>query len=131
MVAPIDEVADEEMEVDDDGEGAGDARAEPRADEPGDDTSRDWSSGTCEWNSAGAVAGVLPGCARTHESESHSTHTVVSMDVAAVSVDGGALPVPIRERKRLPMREQEVVGTSQRWYHLERRSWRISLMLTK
>ena len=36
MVAPIDEVADEEMEVDDDG-GAGDARAEPRADEPGDD----------------------------------------------------------------------------------------------
>ena len=37
MVAPIDEVADEEMEVDDDGEGAGDARAEPRADEPGDD----------------------------------------------------------------------------------------------
>ena len=37
MVAPIAEVADEEMEVDDDGEGAGDARAEPRADEPGDD----------------------------------------------------------------------------------------------
>ena len=36
MVAPIDEVVDEEMEVDDDGEGAGDARAEPRADEPGD-----------------------------------------------------------------------------------------------
>ena len=36
MVAPTDEVADEEMEVDDDGEGAGDARAEPRADEPGD-----------------------------------------------------------------------------------------------
>ena len=40
MVAPIDEVADEEMEVDDDGEGAGDARAEPRADEPGDDHER-------------------------------------------------------------------------------------------
>ena len=37
MVAPIEEVAAEEMEVDDDGEGAGDARAEPRADEPGDD----------------------------------------------------------------------------------------------
>ena len=37
MVAPIDEVADEEMEVDDDGEGGGDARAEPRADEPRDD----------------------------------------------------------------------------------------------
>ena len=33
----IDEVAEEEMEIDDDGEGAGDARAEPRADEPGDD----------------------------------------------------------------------------------------------
>ena len=37
MVAPIDEVAEEEMEIDDGGEGAGDARAEPRADEPGDD----------------------------------------------------------------------------------------------
>ena len=37
MVAPIDEVADEEMGVGDDGEGAGDARTEPRADEPGDD----------------------------------------------------------------------------------------------
>ena len=37
MVAPIDEVAEEEMEVDDDGEGAGDARAGSRADEPGDD----------------------------------------------------------------------------------------------
>ena len=37
MVAPIDEVAEEEMEIDDDGEGAGDARAEPRADEPGND----------------------------------------------------------------------------------------------
>ena len=38
MVAPTDEVADEEMEVDDDGEGAGDARARPRADEPQDDS---------------------------------------------------------------------------------------------
>ena len=37
MVPPIDEVADEEMEVDDDGEGAGEARAGPRVDEPGDD----------------------------------------------------------------------------------------------
>ena len=37
MVAPIDEVADEEMEVYDDGEGAGDARVGPRADEHGDD----------------------------------------------------------------------------------------------
>ena len=37
MVAPIDEVAEEEMEIDDDGEGAGGARAEPRADEPGDE----------------------------------------------------------------------------------------------
>ena len=31
MVAPIDEVAAEEMEIDDVGEGAGVARAEPRA----------------------------------------------------------------------------------------------------
>ena len=45
------------------------------------------------WNSAGLVASVLLGCARTHESESHSRYTVVSMDVAAFSVDGGALPV--------------------------------------
>ena len=37
MVAPIDEVAEEEMENDDDGEGAGGARAEPRADESGDE----------------------------------------------------------------------------------------------
>ena len=35
MVAPIDVVAEEEMEIDDDGEQAGGARAEPRADEPG------------------------------------------------------------------------------------------------
>ena len=37
MVAPIDEVAEEEMEIDDGGEGAGGARAEPRADEPRDE----------------------------------------------------------------------------------------------
>ena len=37
MVAPIDEAAEEEMEIDDDGERAGGARAEPRADEPGDE----------------------------------------------------------------------------------------------
>ena len=36
-VSPIDEVVDEEMKVDDDGERAGDARAGPRAGEPGDD----------------------------------------------------------------------------------------------
>ena len=37
MVAPIDEVAEEEMEIDDDGERARGARTEPRADEPGDE----------------------------------------------------------------------------------------------
>ena len=37
MVAPIGEVAAEGMENDDDGEGAGCARPEPRAGEPGDD----------------------------------------------------------------------------------------------
>ena len=37
MVTSIEEVAAEEMEIDDDGEGAGVARAEPRADEPGDE----------------------------------------------------------------------------------------------
>ena len=30
-------------------------------------SSRNWSCGTCEWNSAGAVASIFPGCARTHE----------------------------------------------------------------
>ena len=40
MVAPIDEVAEEEMEIVDEGEGEGGgrgARVEPRADEPGDE----------------------------------------------------------------------------------------------
>ena len=37
MVAPIDEIADEEMRVADDGEGAGDAALETQADEPRDD----------------------------------------------------------------------------------------------
>ena len=54
---------------------------------------RDWSGGTREWNSAGAVASVLPGRARAHESENHSRYAVVSMDVAALRLDGGALPV--------------------------------------
>ena len=54
---------------------------------------RNWSCGTCEWNSAGAVASVLLGCAKSYESENHSRCTVVSMDVAAFCLDGGALPV--------------------------------------
>ena len=56
-------------------------------------TPRDWGGGTCEWNSAGAVASVLPGRARVYESENHSRYAVVSMDVAAFCLDGGALPV--------------------------------------
>ena len=36
MVAPT-EVAEEEMKIDDDGDGAGGARTESRADEPGDE----------------------------------------------------------------------------------------------
>ena len=47
-------------------------------------TSRDWSSGTCEWNGSNSVACVLPGRAGSHESARHSWHTVVSMDVAAL-----------------------------------------------
>ena len=81
---------------------------------------------------AGSVAGVLLGRARTHESESHSWYTVVTIDVAAFSVDGGwCATSPIRERNRLCMREQEVAGTSQRWYHSERWSWRRLQTLTK
>ena len=56
-------------------------------------TPRDWSSGTCEWNGSGSIACVLSGRAGSHEGASHSWHTVVSMDVAAFSLDGGALPV--------------------------------------
>ena len=55
--------------------------------------------------------GVLLGRARTHECESHSWHTVVSMDAAAISMDGGAVPVrpenetePERENMRLQVR---------------------------
>ena len=55
-----------------------------------------WSCGTCEWNSAGAVASELPGCARTYESENHSRYTVVSMDVAAFCLDSGVLPIRSR-----------------------------------
>ena len=68
---------------------------------------RDWSSGTCELNGTGSVAGVLPGRARTHGCESRHGHTAVPMDVAASSADGGALPVrpenetdPAQERTR-------------------------------
>ena len=54
---------------------------------------RNWSCGTCEWNSAGAVASVSPGRARSYESENNSRYTLVSMDVAAFCLDGGALSV--------------------------------------
>ena len=94
-------------------------------------TPRDWSGGTCDWNSAGAVASVSPGCARSFESENHSRYTVVSMDVAAFCLDGGALSSPIKERNRLRMREQEVVGMNQRWYHLEKWSWQKLQTLTR
>ena len=42
---------------------------------------------TCEWNSASTVASEL------FERENHSRYTVVSMDVAAFCLDGGALSV--------------------------------------
>ena len=38
---------------------------------------------------------------------------------------------PIKERNRLRMREQEVVDTTQRWYHLEKWSWRRLQTLTR
>ena len=85
---------------------------------------RDWSGGTCEWNSAGAVASVLPGCTRTHESENHSKYAVVSMHVAAFLCGRWCATSPINERNRLRMREQEVVGLNQHWYHLEKWSWK-------
>ena len=63
-----------------------------------------WSCGTCEWNSAGAVASVLPGCARSYESENHSRYTVVSMDVAAFCLGRWCAASPIKENKRLSIR---------------------------
>ena len=38
---------------------------------------------------------------------------------------------PIKERNRIRMREQEVVDTNQRWYHLEKWSWRRLQTLTR
>ena len=64
-------------------------------------------------------------------SQNHSRYTVVSMDVAAFCLDGGCATSPIKERNRLRMREQEVVDTSQRWYHLEKWSWRRLQTLTR
>ena len=37
MVTSIDEITEEEIEIDNDEDGAGEAREEPRADEPGDE----------------------------------------------------------------------------------------------
>ena len=76
-------------------------REEYKLDETNDDfginecwrSSRNWSCGTCEWNSAGTVASTFSGCAKSNESENHSRYTVVSMDVATFCLDGGALPV--------------------------------------
>ena len=42
---------------------------------------------------------------------------------AAFCLDGGALPVRSKN-ERLRMGEQEIVDTNQRWYHLEKWSWR-------
>ena len=56
-------------------------------------SSRNWSCGTCEWNSAGTVASRFSGCANSNESENHSRYTVVSVDVAVFCLDGGALPI--------------------------------------
>ena len=50
-------------------------------------------AGTCEWNSADAVASVFPGRARTYESENHSRYLVVSMDVTTFCLDDDTLPV--------------------------------------
>ena len=56
-------------------------------------SSRNWSCGTFEWKSAGAVASVFSGCAKSNASQNHSRYTDVSMDVASFCLDGGALPV--------------------------------------
>ena len=89
------------------------------------------SCGTCEWNSAGAVASVFSGCAKSNESENHSWYTAVSMDVAAFCLEVWRAISPIKERNRLRMREQEVVDTNQRWYHLEKWSWQKLQTLTR
>ena len=57
-------------------------------------------------------------------------YAVVSMDVAAFSGRWCATS-PIKDRNRPNMREQEVVGTNQRWYQLEKWSWRKLQTLTR
>ena len=92
-------------------------------------TSRNWSCGTFEWNSASAVASVLPGRARAYESENNSRYKVVSMDVSAFCLDGA---LPVRSKNETDsMGEQEVIGTNQRWYHLEKWFWRKLQTLTR
>ena len=56
-------------------------------------SSRNWSCGTCEWNSAGSVESVFSGRAKSNASQNHSRYTVVSMDVATFCLDSGALSV--------------------------------------
>ena len=43
--------------------------------------------------SAGTVASIFSGCAKSNAGKNHSRYTVVSMDVATFCLDGGALPV--------------------------------------
>ena len=68
-------------------------RVQARRDKMTTLASRNWSCGTCEWNSAGAVASVFSGRAKSNASQNHSRYIVVSMDVTAFCLDGGALPV--------------------------------------
>ena len=59
-------------------------------------------------------------------------YTVVFMDVGCGILSGRwCATSPIKERNRLRMREQEVVDTNQRWYHLEKWSWRRLQTLTR
>ena len=98
---------------------------------------RNLSSGTCECNSAGAVASVLPGRAGSYETENHSKYTIVSMDVAAFCLDGGALSIRSKndtdsawENKKLSIRFS--VGTilrngknCRRWQDEKRQNWTV------
>ena len=77
-------------------------------------TSRDWSSGTCEWNGSGSVACVLSGRAGA----SHSLHSF-SHGCCGIQCGRWCATKPIRGRNRLRMRGQEAVDTSHRLCHLE------------
>ena len=93
-------------------------------------TSRDWSSGTCEWNGACSIVCVLSGLAGSHEGASHSWHTDFVRGCRGTQCGQWCVTKLIIGRNRLRMSGHEAVDASQRWFHLDRWSWRRLQMLS-